>query len=146
MSSVLRTLGLLLLTAPAAAASDDWGPWSASPGAPAMPTAADRERPPRSPADPAPSGIAAAPFLWMVTFYQKVISPVDGDRCPMYPTCSQYGVLALRKHGPVIGIIMTADRMMHESGEKAYVPLIRAGNRLRFYDPVENNDFWWHGP
>jgi hypothetical protein len=26
------------------------------------------------------------------------------------------------------------------------VPLVRVGNRLRYLDPVENNDFWWHRP
>lgn len=69
---------------------------------------------------------------------------MDGDRCPMYPTCSQYSLLAMHKHGPFIGIIMTADRLMHEADERDFAPARKVGNRYRFIDPVENNDFWWY--
>jgi hypothetical protein len=113
--------------------------------APAVPSAADRG-PERIPAEQRDRDLTATPFLWLARFYQRVISPVDGDRCPMYPTCSQYFVHAARKHGPVMGTVMTAGRLMHEPDEKAYVPLVRVGNRLRYLDPVENNDFWWHRP
>ena len=76
-------------------------------------------------------------------FFQEYISPVDGDRCPSYPTCSQYGQEAVRKHGVLIGLVMTFDRLIHESDETHRAPLIRAGESYRYYDPVENNDFWW---
>ena len=39
-------------------------------------------------------------------FYQKFISPVDGDRCQMYPTCSTYSKNAIKKHGYFIGWII----------------------------------------
>jgi uncharacterized protein len=76
-------------------------------------------------------------------FFQEYISPVDGDRCPSYPTCSQYAQEAVRKHGVLIGLVMTFDRLIHESDETRRAPLIRAGESYRYYDPVENNDFWW---
>jgi len=60
----------------------------------------------------------------------------------MYPTCSAYSRLAVRKHGFFLGIMMTADRLIHEATEMEYAPLVLA-DRLRYYDPVENNDFWW---
>ncbi len=78
-----------------------------------------------------------------IRIFQRYISPVDGDRCPSYPTCSQYGVEAVRTHGAVIGFVMTFDRLMHESDEIRRVPLVKVGDRYRYYDPVENNDFWW---
>ncbi len=90
------------------------------------------------------SSVAATPFLWLLTFYQKTIGPVNSGRCPMYPTCSQYSVEAIRKHGPVVGIVMTADRIIHELDEQSYAPLIKVGSRYRFADPVRNNDFWWY--
>jgi hypothetical protein len=62
----------------------------------------------------------------------------------MYPTCSQYGIQAMHKHGPLIGIVMTADRLMHEADERDFAPARKVGNRYRFIDPVENNDFWWY--
>jgi hypothetical protein len=42
-----------------------------------------------------------------------------------------------------IGLVMTFDRLIHESDETRRAPLIRAGESYRYYDPVENNDFWW---
>lgn len=77
-------------------------------------------------------------------FFQEYISPVDGDRCPSYPTCSQYGQEAVRKHGVLIGLVMTFDRLIHESDEIRTAPLIRVHESYRYYDPVENNDFWWN--
>ena len=79
----------------------------------------------------------------LIRIFQKYISPVDGDRCPCYPTCSQYGVEAIRKHGALVGTVMTIDRLIHESDEIRRVPVIRIYGSYRYYDPVENNDFWW---
>ena len=80
----------------------------------------------------------------LIRIFQKYISPVDGDRCPCYPTCSQYSVEAIRKHGAVIGMVMTFDRFLHESDEIRRVPLVKVYDSYRYYDPVENNDFWWN--
>jgi putative membrane protein insertion efficiency factor len=82
--------------------------------------------------------------IGLLRFYQKYISPVDGDRCPSYPTCSQYGLEAVRKHGALLGLVMTVDRLIHESDEVRIAPIIRVGDSYRGYDPVENNDFWWY--
>jgi hypothetical protein len=68
---------------------------------------------------------------------------VDGDRCPCHPTCSRYSVDAIRKHGVVMGVILTADRLMHEGDEIRQVPVVKVYDSYRYYDPVENNDFWW---
>ena len=79
----------------------------------------------------------------LLRFFQVYISPVDGDRCPSYPTCSQYAREAVRKHGAMIGLVMTFDRLIHETDEVRRAPLIRVHGSYRYYDPVENNDFWW---
>ena len=47
-------------------------------------------------------------------FFRKYISPVDGDRCPSYPSCSQYGLEAVHKHGALLGFLLTVDRLIHE--------------------------------
>ena len=78
-----------------------------------------------------------------IGFFQKIISPTDGDRCPLYPSCSAYGAQAVRKHGFVLGIIMTTARLTHERGEMRISPKIRVHGSYRFYDPLENNDFWF---
>lgn len=84
------------------------------------------------------------PLTILIKGFQEFISPVDGERCTMYPTCSAYGIRAIRKHGALMGFVLTADRIMREFDEHRYAPLVRKHGVLRFYDPVESNDFWWH--
>jgi hypothetical protein len=78
-----------------------------------------------------------------ITLFQEYISVVDGDRCPMKPTCSTYALQAIKKHGFFIGAMMTADRLIHESDEIRYAPVIIHDESVRFHDPVSNNDFWF---
>lgn len=83
--------------------------------------------------------------LYPIQFYRDYISSVDGDRCAMYPTCSQYCMEAIKKHGSLLGWIMCSDRLMRDGGDetKLSTPVWINGKR-RSYDPVKNNDFWWH--
>lgn len=76
--------------------------------------------------------------------FSKYISPIDGDRCNMYPTCAAYGREAVEKHGFMGGLILTVDRLIHESDEINTAPRIIKWDRLRYLDPVSNNDFWWY--
>jgi hypothetical protein len=48
---------------------------------------------------------------WLLSVYRKYISPIDGDRCPMYPSCSQYTKEVFARHGNLAGFIMTTDRL-----------------------------------
>ncbi|MFC3196632.1 membrane protein insertion efficiency factor YidD [Parapedobacter deserti] len=48
---------------------------------------------------PAVSGI----FLILIRAYQLLLSPMLGAACRYTPTCSQYGIEAIRKHGPFKG-------------------------------------------
>ena len=137
---------ILALAAAPVAPAEPWGPWSVSTDAAVLLSPADREPSSRARLESAEHSIAATPFLWLLKIYQNTISPLDGDRCPMYPTCSQYSVQAMRTHGPFIGIIMTSDRLIHEADEQRYAPLIKVGNRYRYDDPLDDNDFWWYRP
>jgi len=74
----------------------------------------------------------------------RAISRVDGNRCSMEPTCSRYAIEAIEKHGFLIGIIMTCDRLIHEGNEMDYAPLVEVGDSVRYADPVRNNDYWWY--
>jgi putative component of membrane protein insertase Oxa1/YidC/SpoIIIJ protein YidD len=85
-------------------------------------------------------GIAAAP----VRFYQRFLAPHWGNRCAHHPSCSHYALLAIRKHGAAVGLVMTFDRLQHESNEARYSPLIRIGGETKVHDPLENNDYWWY--
>jgi len=84
--------------------------------------------------------------LGLLNFWHRILTRADGPRSPMYPTASGYLGEAVKKHGMVIGIMMTTDRLMHEWDEQRRVPRIIKYGIPRAYDPVENNDFWWVQP
>jgi len=44
--------------------------------------------------------------------YQKLISPMIGQRCRYYPSCSNYSLQAVRSHGPIKGIALAAWRVL----------------------------------
>ncbi|MFN7584793.1 MAG: membrane protein insertion efficiency factor YidD [Bacteroidota bacterium] len=43
--------------------------------------------------------IIVLPFIALVKVYQYGISPLMGPKCRYTPTCSQYTVTALQRHG-----------------------------------------------
>ena len=95
----------------------------------------------QSPADP------DIPGHTILRFYQTWFSGADGARCPMYPSCSGYADRAFKKHGPVMGWIMTCDRLLRcGRSETRLAPEIRIHGQTRVFDPVDANDFWWFTP
>jgi len=44
--------------------------------------------------------------------YQRFISPLTPPACRFTPTCSQYAVEALRKHGPIKGLALAIWRLL----------------------------------
>ena len=55
-------------------------------------------------------------------------------------------VAAFRKHGFIMGWLMTVDRLIHEADESSVSPIVYHNGRAKIYDPIENNDFWWFHP
>jgi len=102
-------------------------------------------KPSRSPAAPQVQSLSTGVFDRLLRFYQQVISEVDGARSNMYPTGSDYARRVIQKHGVALGIVLTAERLLHEGNEKQVSPPIRKYGIWRTYDPVEANDWWWHG-
>jgi putative membrane protein insertion efficiency factor len=47
--------------------------------------------------------VFSAPLVGLVRAYQFAISPWLPKACRYHPSCSEYMILALRKHGPVVG-------------------------------------------
>lgn len=73
-------------------------------------------------------------------FFQEYISPTDGPRCALYPTCSEYSLHAIRRHGLLLGAVMTFDRLLHEPDEKRMkkAEFIKGAYRVR--DAVAENE------
>ena len=51
-------------------------------------------------------------MIGFIKAWRKVISPLYGDVCKYYPTCSEYGLEAVRIHGAVKGGAMAVWRIM----------------------------------
>ncbi len=47
-----------------------------------------------------------------IRFYQKFISPLKPPTCRFTPTCSQYAIQAIRKHGPFKGLALALWRIL----------------------------------
>jgi len=79
-----------------------------------------------------------------IRFYQDHISGADGNRCPMFPSCSEYAARAIKKHGPVTGWIMACDRILRcGRNELSLAPEKWINGSAHAHDPVSANDFWW---
>ena len=65
------------------------------------------------------------PFVLLIKFYQLCISPFIPPSCRYTPTCSQYGLEAFRKHGPIKGLYLTVRRLLrcHPWGGSGYDPV-----------------------
>ncbi|GAA6186388.1 MULTISPECIES: membrane protein insertion efficiency factor YidD [Alteromonadaceae] len=59
--------------------------------------------------------------VWLIRQYQLWISPMLGQNCRFHPTCSQYGIEAISKHGFWVGSWLTIRRIskchpLHQGG------------------------------
>ena len=60
-------------------------------------------------------------FIPVLRFYRYAISPLLGNNCRFYPSCSQYAEAALKTHGLLAGSWLTIKRVSrchpwHEGG------------------------------
>lgn len=67
-------------------------------------------------------------MIALVRFYRKFISPFTPPSCRYSPTCSQYMLDAIQKHGSVLGTLMGVARILRCN------PFVEGG-----FDPVPEN-------
>ncbi len=48
----------------------------------------------------------------LIRVYQIVVSPLLGPTCKYYPSCSHYGLEAVRRHGAIKGTVMAGWRVL----------------------------------
>lgn len=58
------------------------------------------------------SHFAVLLLLVPIRFYQVCISPYTPPSCRFTPTCSEYAVQALKKHGPIKGLGLAIWRIL----------------------------------
>lgn len=51
-------------------------------------------------------------LIKLIRFYQIVLSPLKPPTCRFYPTCSHYGLEALKVHGALKGSWLTIIRIL----------------------------------
>ena len=60
-----------------------------------------------------------------IRFYRKFISPLTPPSCRFTPTCSQYAIEAITKHGPFKGTWLAVKRVLRcrPGGGSGYDPV-----------------------
>jgi putative membrane protein insertion efficiency factor len=56
--------------------------------------------------------LLAFPLILLVRLYQYILSPLLPGSCRYSPTCSEYSIQALRKHGALFGGWLTLKRFI----------------------------------
>lgn len=64
-------------------------------------------------------------LLFLIRFYQRAVSPLKKPSCKYVPTCSNYAVQAIERHGALKGAALAFFRILRCN------PFSRGG-----YDPV----------
>lgn len=64
-------------------------------------------------------------LISLIMFYKRYISPLKSTKCPYIPSCSDYGLHAIKKHGALKGSFFAAWRILRCN------PFSKGG-----YDPV----------
>ena len=64
-------------------------------------------------------------LLLPIRFYQYAISPMMASHCRHYPTCSQYAVEAITRHGALKGLFLAIRRLLrcHPWAQGGYDPV-----------------------
>ena len=105
-----------------------------------LPTASAQDRLPET-TNPASE---TSDTFFPITFFQKVISRADGQRCPMHPSCSHYADTAIKKYGLLKGWILACDRLLRcGRDEVRLAPAIMVDGQRLAHDPLSANTFWW---
>jgi putative membrane protein insertion efficiency factor len=50
-------------------------------------------------------------LILMIRAYRVVVAPLFGNCCRFYPSCSEYGIQAISRHGSARGVWLTAVRI-----------------------------------
>jgi uncharacterized protein len=87
---------------------------------------------PAAPSSAPTESLAGRAMLAVLRFYQRWLSPLKGaPSCRYLPTCSEYAVLAVRRHGAGKGAALAAARIARCN------PFFHAG-----YHPVPEAGRW----
>jgi uncharacterized protein len=56
--------------------------------------------------------LGRAGIVLPIKLYQKLVSPMVGQRCKYYPSCSEYAAQAITKFGILRGLVLAGWRLL----------------------------------
>jgi putative membrane protein insertion efficiency factor len=59
-----------------------------------------------------PVQVPSRVLIVVIGFYRRFISPLLGPHCRFVPSCSEYAVMALERHGLMRGSYLAARRLL----------------------------------
>jgi len=74
------------------------------------------------------------PFILTVKIYQQSAGQIKGENCPMYPSCSNYALKALREYH-FEGIMKIIDRLHRCGHDLQYYNTVIVDNQIKYFDP-----------
>jgi putative component of membrane protein insertase Oxa1/YidC/SpoIIIJ protein YidD/TM2 domain-containing membrane protein YozV len=75
-----------------------------------------------------------------IRVYQKYISGLRGNACPMYPSCSNYTLQYINKYGLISGLVNGSDRMLRCGHERRLYGTTLQENGIKMLDLVEKSE------
>jgi len=51
-------------------------------------------------------------LIGLIKLYQFLLSPFFGQQCRFYPTCSEYALESIAKHGSIFGVYYASRRLL----------------------------------
>ncbi|NNV07344.1 membrane protein insertion efficiency factor YidD [Geobacillus sp. MMMUD3] len=72
-------------------------------------------------------------MIALIRFYQRFLSPLKPPTCRFYPTCSNYGIEAIRRFGALRGGWLTTKRILkcHPFHPGGFDPVPEPSQRLK---------------
>ena len=71
------------------------------------------------------AGPVAGILIIGIRIYQKTLANLVGGQCRFHPSCSEYGIESLRRHGAIKGSLLTVRRIgrCHPWGGSGHDPV-----------------------
>ena len=78
-------------------------------------------------------------LIWAIRFYQNFISSQHDNHkmCTFTPSCSRFSIDAIKQRGPIIGVLLTSDRLQRCNNSKSLSYSIDK-NTYKRIDPITN--------
>ncbi len=73
----------------------------------------------------------------LIRLYQKLVSSQDGPSCGFSPSCSRFGMAAIKEYGIMRGVLLTADRLLRCNGSQAQ-HYHKDPNSEKYADPISD--------